>query len=120
MFCMKKETFSEVADFALVAIHIKPKKAYEELKALNDVYLDVKNRLSRNIIILGDLNADCTYMPKKYWSDIDLRQNTELWWPIGDDMDTTTSRTHCAYDRLGQLSGKLINLTHSVLEEWKG
>ncbi|XP_025107221.1 deoxyribonuclease-1-like isoform X2 [Pomacea canaliculata] len=107
---------SEVADFALVAIHIKPKKAYEELKALNDVYLDVKNRLSRNIIILGDLNADCTYMPKKYWSDIDLRQNTELWWPIGDDMDTTTSRTHCAYDRF-IIAGRLRK---AVLQESVG
>lgn len=51
-------------------------------------------------MVLGDLNADCTYVPKKYWSTIPVRNNPAYHWLIGDEVDTTVKdSTDCAYDR---------------------
>ena len=51
-------------------------------------------------MILGDLNADCSYMPQYKWKKIALRTNSQDYaWLIGDGVDTTIKDTHCAYDR---------------------
>lgn len=92
---------STLKDFTLVAIHVAPESAVPELQSLTRVYDDVSRKWKTpDILILGDLNAACDYVRKKYWPDITIRQRSEFWWPIGDDMDTTVnSNTDCAYDR---------------------
>lgn len=90
-----------MSDFTLVALHTTPKQTVQELEALIQVVEDIHKMWGTpNILILGDLNADCNYVPKKAWPRIRLRHDSHFWWPIGDDVDTTVnSNTNCAYDR---------------------
>ncbi|CAB1315688.1 unnamed protein product [Coregonus sp. 'balchen'] len=54
-----------------------------------------------NVIIMGDFNADCGYVPKKQWSSIRLRSDSSFLWLTGDTIDTTVKEsTDCAYDRV--------------------
>lgn len=90
-----------VKTFALGAIHVKPEQAVEEITKLGDVFNDAKSKFkTENVMVLGDLNAGCTYVPKKYWSKIPVRNNPAYHWLIGDEVDTTVKdSTDCAYDR---------------------
>lgn len=71
-------------------IHTKPRNATLEIKNLENI-IDDKG----NIIILGDLNADCTYYNPEQEEDF-----IEWHWVIKDTDDTTVSKTNCAYDRI--------------------
>lgn len=53
----------------------------------------------QDVIMLGDFNADCGYVPKKAWKNIRLRNMEQFNWLIGDEVDTTVGKTNCAYDR---------------------
>ncbi|KAM4695851.1 deoxyribonuclease-1-like [Rhinophrynus dorsalis] len=93
---------TELKDFALVSIHTSPDYAVREVDALYDVWEDAKQRLlMEDILIMGDYNADCSYVSTKHWPMIRLRHENSLQWLIGDEADTTVStNTNCAYDRL--------------------
>ncbi|KAK7101682.1 hypothetical protein V1264_020023 [Littorina saxatilis] len=99
----------EVTDFTLVAMHASTTGTVKELTDLSEVVLDIQQTWKTlDIMILGDLNADCKYVPKKAWPGIGLRQDTEFWWPIDDNVDTTVRQsTDCAYDRFVVLGGDL-------------
>jgi len=76
--------------FTVYNIHIKPEDVQEELNYLEDVVSD-----AGNVLILGDLNADCSYYKNE--------EQTEFndWnWLVKDDEDTTSSDSDCAYDRI--------------------
>ena len=85
-----------------MALHTSPREAVEELTALTQVVEDIRSKwgVHTNILIMGDLNADCDYVPKKAWPGIPIRRDSQFWWPIADDVDTTVNtNTNCAYDR---------------------
>ncbi|XP_050783315.1 deoxyribonuclease-1-like 1 isoform X2 [Gopherus flavomarginatus] len=86
----------------LVPQHTVPKKAEAEIDALYDVFLDVQARWgTEDIMFLGDFNADCGYVAKKRWGQIQLRREPGFHWLIGDTADTTVrNSTRCAYDRI--------------------
>jgi hypothetical protein len=46
-------------------------------------------------MVLGDLNADCTYYSPPKDTAFD-----SWFWVIGDGEDTTVASTNCAYDRI--------------------
>lgn len=71
-------------------IHTKPKDTPKEIDNLEKV---VENQ--GNTIVLGDLNADCSYYNASDADDFDSWH-----WIINDDEDTTSSPTNCAYDRI--------------------
>ncbi|MEQ2166974.1 hypothetical protein GOODEAATRI_033995, partial [Goodea atripinnis] len=54
-----------------------------------------------NVMILGDFNADGSYVSKKGMKTIRIRSDENFHWLIGDDVDTTASNdnTH-TYDRI--------------------
>ena len=84
----------------LIGIHADPDTAVEEMEALVDVY----NAVSRlwttdDILILGDLNADCSYASRRAREGLTLRNDSRFSWLIDDDVDTTTTNSDCAYDR---------------------
>ncbi len=81
-------------DFVLLNVHTSPGINLDELEGLEYFYR--QERDEPDVIVLGDLNADCSYL--KPDDDIGLR-NPEYIWPFGDDVDTTVSGTDCAYDR---------------------
>ena len=79
-------------------------------------------------IILGDLNADCSYLSQTKYRGLDLvAEGAGFTWLI--DTDTTTSASDCAYDRfivsgeiglsilLGSAQPFLYDLSHSLTEE---
>ncbi|XP_014023882.1 deoxyribonuclease gamma [Salmo salar] len=99
-----------VQDFVIIPIHTTPDTSVREINELYDVFQDVKQRwTSKNVIIMGDFNADCGYVPKKQWSSIRLRSDTSFLWLTGDTIDTTVKEsTDCAYDRVVLHGDKMI------------
>ncbi|XP_075688496.1 deoxyribonuclease gamma isoform X2 [Rhinoderma darwinii] len=99
------------SEFVIIPQHTTPEAAVREIDELYDVYLDVKQKWkTENFIFMGDFNAGCSYVPKKYWKNIRLRTNEEFVWLIEDNVDTTVkSSTTCAYDRIVLRGKKLIN-----------
>ncbi|MBU1988525.1 MAG: hypothetical protein KKD94_03530, partial [Nanoarchaeota archaeon] len=71
-------------------IHTKPEDVQKELDYLEDVVVS-----SGNVIVLGDLNADCTYYNNEKQTEFDAWN-----WLISDDEDTTSGNSNCAYDRI--------------------
>ena len=84
-------------DFVLLTAHTSPKRNLEELDALDYFFRQAKSRGEPDVILLGDLNADCNYL--REGEQIALRGPGYIW-VIPDDTDTTVSRTDCAYDRV--------------------
>jgi len=84
-------------EFVLVNIHTKPDKARDEIEYLSKIMNDFQNQFKeKKIIVLGDLNADCTYFDEK---DIDSYFE-EYKWIIPNSADTTVKTTKCTYDRI--------------------
>ncbi len=50
-------------------------------------------------MLMGDFNADCSYVTTSQWSSIRLRTSSAFQWLIPDSADTTVTSTDCAYDR---------------------
>ena len=71
-------------------LHSKPSEVQEELEYLENAVMD-----SGNVLILGDLNADCSYYNNEKETEFDSWN-----WLIKDDEDTTVAKSDCAYDRI--------------------
>lgn len=85
-------------DFVLLTAHTSPRINVAELQALEYFYRETEKEGEPDVILLGDLNADCSYL--KPSSPIALRRS-EYTWVIPDGTDTTVSpNTRCAYDRI--------------------
>ncbi|XP_010873343.2 deoxyribonuclease I-like 1-like [Esox lucius] len=91
-----------VKDFVLVGQHTCPKTAMKEIDELYTVFQGIcKKWKTDNVVILGDLNADCSYITIKGFKAVRLRSDPKFRWLIGDEQDTTVrEKTHCAYDRI--------------------
>jgi len=93
----------DMSELVLIGIHTDPDSAVEEMEALVDVHAAVERRWNTdNILIMGDLNADCKYASGRARERLTLRTDPRFTWLIDDDVDTTTTRTHCAYDRFAR------------------
>lgn len=84
-------------EFHLLTVHTSPSRNLKELKGLEKFYEEIWYNHDPDVIILGDVNADCDYLkdadkPKVFDRDY-------YWWVVNDDEDTTVSGTNCAYDR---------------------
>ncbi|XP_028308366.1 deoxyribonuclease-1-like 1 isoform X2 [Gouania willdenowi] len=93
---------TKIEEFVLIAQHTTPSNATKEIDALYDVLKRVKKMWrTQNIMLLGDFNADCGYLAKKNRDRVRLITDTNLFWLIPDDTDTTVrASTSCAYDRI--------------------
>ncbi|CAL8323200.1 unnamed protein product [Merluccius merluccius] len=91
-----------VKDFILIGQHTSPKTAMKEIDELYTVFKDIYKKWKLdNIVILGDLNAGCSYITIKGWRAVRLRSDPKFRWLIGDEQDTTVrEKTHCPYDRI--------------------
>lgn len=93
--------YTEVTEFAIVPLHAAPSEAVTEIDSLYDVYLDIRKKWNlEDIMFMGDFNAGCSYVTHGQWSSIRLRTDPAFQWLIPDDADTTSTPTHCAYDRI--------------------
>ncbi len=88
-------------DITLITVHTKPAEAVNETAAMHNVVETYQTNSSEsNIIILGDLNADCSYASTYELNQLEIR-SPEYLWIVPDSADTTFSEnTHCAYDRI--------------------
>ncbi|KAF1569521.1 Deoxyribonuclease-1, partial [Eudyptes schlegeli] len=93
---------TQVEQFVMVPLHAEPSSAVAEIDTLYDVYTDVVNKwATNNILLLGDFNADCSYVTSAQWPSIRLRSLDACEWLIPDSADTTVANTtDCAYDRI--------------------
>ncbi|MEW6748464.1 MAG: endonuclease/exonuclease/phosphatase family protein [Candidatus Micrarchaeota archaeon] len=86
-------------DFVIITIHTDPDETPQELSDLPLVLQDAMERFpdEDDFIMLGDMNADCSYLSQSY--PLELR-NSSFTWVVPDDADTTVKSTDCAYDRI--------------------
>jgi len=96
----ERMTQGNQTNFSYIAIHAKPDDADAEISALVQVYDEIIPVFGPDALIAGDYNADCSYVCKSCWNDIDLWNDSRFTWLIGHDADTTVSSNDCSYDRL--------------------
>ncbi len=86
-------------DFVLVTIHTDPDTATQEIRDLPKVVEDAQSRYQAegDFIVMGDLNADCSYFQEKGQSPL---RSADYYWVINNTLDTTTKSTDCTYDRI--------------------
>jgi len=108
-FIAKFKSKAGAFDFVLITIHTDPDDATQEIDALVAVLNDAKTKYpdERDFIILGDLNADCTYYDEDRENPI-----PDTTWLIPDTLDTTVKGTVCSYDR--------IIITETTVEDYAG
>jgi len=87
-------------DFVLITSHVDPDDVDQELAIFPKIVADAKNRFpgEADIMILGDLNADCAYFDEN--QQITLRDPDQYKWLIPNKMDTNVAGDSCAYDRM--------------------
>ncbi len=87
--------------FFLTGIHIRPSDAFAEINALLPVYETVADVFSTSRgMILGDMNADCSWLSQTNYAMLALRNDERFHWLIDSETDTTTNANDCSYDRL--------------------
>ena len=79
--------------FTVYNIHTKPNETVKELRSL-ETLVDSEGTQG-NVLVLGDLNADCSYYDP-YYENVFSTWN----WIIKSTDDTTTGASDCAYDRI--------------------
>ncbi|XP_046357815.2 deoxyribonuclease-1-like 2 [Haliotis rufescens] len=100
---------------ALVGLHTKPTQAVAEIQYLFDqVEAEVKVTWNtQNLLYLGDLNADCRYVPVSHQLVTGVFHQPGYRSLIGSDADTTTGRSHCSYDRIVATGSDVISAVQS-------
>jgi deoxyribonuclease-1-like protein len=88
-------------DFTLITIHTEPDRTPEELSNLPLALDSARARYGNetDFIMLGDMNADCSYLSASEAASLTLRNSSYLW-VVPDTADTTVKSTDCAYDRI--------------------
>ncbi|XP_042081761.1 deoxyribonuclease-1-like 2 isoform X2 [Haplochromis burtoni] len=100
-----------VEDLVMIPVHTKPKDSVKELDELYDVVMFVKTDWNTdNIMILGDFNADGSYVSDHDMKTIRIRKDENFHWLIGDNVDTTTSTKNTnTYDRIVVYGDDMLN-----------
>lgn len=90
--------------FGVIGVHTRPDDARNEIAGLKRVYSSVRaSDKETDVIIMGDLNADCSYFPRSARKVNPLYVSKRFAWVVPDSMDTTANvNTDCAYDRYSQ------------------
>jgi hypothetical protein len=84
-------------DFILPTVHTSPSINLQELDRLERFYRQIESEGEPDVIILGHLNADCSYL--RPTDAIALRSPGYIW-VVENGSDTTVSVSHCALDPL--------------------
>lgn len=101
---------TEIGDFAILALHTKPSQTAEEIGNITMVYDIIRAQWNlQDVLVAGDLNADCTYLSDKDEARVSLFNDPRFMWLISDDVDTTTGDSECSYDRFIAAGVKLQN-----------
>ncbi|KAI5607555.1 deoxyribonuclease I-like 3, partial [Silurus asotus] len=98
-------------DLVMVPVHTKPEDSEKEVDELYDVVMVVKDKWkTNNIMILGDFNADGSYVSKKEMKAIRIFTDKNFHWLIKEKVDTTTStKNDHTYDRIVLYGQEMLN-----------
>ena len=96
------EHLSTLRQFWAVGAHLDPDTIPEEISALYEAVDAYRLSLEddQGLIVMGDLNADCRYLTETERAEATLFNSQHFTQLIDDEADTTTTSTHCAYDRI--------------------
>lgn len=108
-FDVVKSSKNGLKQFTAVGIHTKPSTALNEIQNLHHVVQTLEKQGLQDIVLLGDFNADCGYVRKKHWKNIELWTNAKYEWLIDSETDTTATDSNCAYDRIVITGTKMKN-----------
>ncbi|KAL8595239.1 hypothetical protein ACOMHN_043391 [Nucella lapillus] len=114
--------FAKDDTVSLIALHSKPTDATAEIGHLKEVISTTLRKMGPDTepIVLGDLNAGCTYAndAKRMKAKDYLTVHREAFtWLIGKDVDTTTkTSSDCAYDRIIVQAGKKSHAVHGTAQ----
>ncbi|GAA54715.1 deoxyribonuclease-1-like 2 [Clonorchis sinensis] len=96
--------------FGWVAVHLDPDSVETELNALYESAEAFRgqNKLEsafvdicvQNVLLAGDMNADCRYLSDRKMKQLSLMKDTSYYWLIDDGYDTTVHSNDCALDRM--------------------
>eukprot|EP00004_Rigifila_ramosa_P013555 TRINITY_DN3019_c0_g1_i1.p1 TRINITY_DN3019_c0_g1~~TRINITY_DN3019_c0_g1_i1.p1 ORF type:complete len:320 (-),score=70.28 TRINITY_DN3019_c0_g1_i1:24-878(-) len=93
-------TDSENFEFVTGGIHVEPASADAEIAALVGVFDDAVARWNvPNIVIMGDFNADCSYLSQTALEANALYVDPRFHWLVPTGIDTTVGTGNCTYDR---------------------
>jgi len=87
--------------FVAITVHTQPDNTVAEIGHLEDVVAWAQDQYpdEDDFIILGDLNAGCSYASPAELDLLGLRQNDYMW-IVPDAADTNLAMSQCAYDRI--------------------
>ena len=95
LFKSKKGSF----DVVIINIHVDPDDAKSEINSLPNVVVDAIVHFSeKDVIVLGDMNADCEYFDEN--DQTSTLRGQAFRWLITNDMDTNVAASSCTYDRI--------------------
>jgi endonuclease/exonuclease/phosphatase family metal-dependent hydrolase len=106
---MKLSSFGQII---FLGVHFKPDNVYNEFRYLRTVIDELKEKSS--IVILGDFNADCSYLSNAKKKEIRKSYFNEFQWLIDDRTETNLLQS-CSYDRILVSSG----VNHWKKINWK-
>ncbi|PAA51630.1 hypothetical protein BOX15_Mlig032793g2 [Macrostomum lignano] len=99
----------KVTTFGVLGLHTSPRDVVVELEALHSVQRAARNAWqNENVLIVGDFNADCTYLNRREKNELQLVRDQSLTWLINSCMETTMVRTTCLYDHIVATGSKLM------------
>lgn len=87
--------------FVAITVHTQPDGAVAEIGRLEDVVDWAKDEFpdEDDFIVLGDLNAGCSYASPNELDALGLRSSDYVW-IVPDDADTNLAMSMCPYDRI--------------------
>lgn len=95
--------FSSFGSIFFIGVHLKPENVYEEFRALRTVVDQLKDKRS-SVILLGDFNADCSYLNNAKKKEVRNNYFKDFQWLIDDRTETNLLQS-CSYDRILVSSG---------------
>ncbi|CAF0764404.1 unnamed protein product [Rotaria sordida] len=98
---------SSFGKIIFIGTHLKPDSVYDEFRHLRTVIDQLKEKSS--IILLGDFNADCSYLNNVKKKEMRNTYFSEFQWLI-DDRTETNLLESCSYDRI---------IVSSGINQWK-
>lgn len=95
---------TRLSPFIVIGVHIRPSAVVAELNALVSVYEDATSHFNiQKALLMGDFNADCSYLSNIRFEGLTLTQDERFLWLI--DEDSTVATSVCAYDRFVAAGG---------------
>ena len=92
----------DIPDFTVFGVHIDPDDVVQELDEFPAAYeYAIAEGYPAKGILMGDMNADCSYLSKKKYDSLKMVSDSRFLWLNQNELDTTVSlNTDCFYDRI--------------------